>query len=75
MRKNSEFAVLHHLQQCTGPSTGTGLDLTRLYLGSEGSLGVITKVCVKVSRQPQVIAGGENGSSTMVAADSASGQV
>ncbi|EEQ99686.1 D-lactate dehydrogenase, putative [Perkinsus marinus ATCC 50983] len=36
----------------------TGLDLTRLYLGSEGSLGVITKVCVKVSRQPQVIAGG-----------------
>ncbi|KAF4671148.1 hypothetical protein FOZ61_005371 [Perkinsus olseni] len=36
----------------------TGLDLTRLYLGSEGSLGVITKVCVKVTRHPKVIAGG-----------------
>lgn len=36
----------------------SGFDLTRLFVGSEGSLGVFTKICLRILRLPQYYATG-----------------
>ncbi|MEZ6062995.1 MAG: FAD-linked oxidase C-terminal domain-containing protein [Planctomycetaceae bacterium] len=42
------------LQRLGGPTgKGTGFDLTGLFVGSEGTFGVVTKVWVKIVRNPE----------------------
>lgn len=40
------------MMRCMLPKDSTGFDLKSLFIGSEGCLGVITKVAMKVHRKP-----------------------
>ena len=43
-------AVIH--TGCKAPKSSAGLDLTRLFVGSEGTLGIVTEACLRLTGLP-----------------------